>query len=228
MPFSVQDVLNDALVLNRTTQEPAMVSEGAVDIIAAINRSLSGIYAVGARVNPAYHGKVLGVAEDTGVWARPEDAELVSLILDSAGVRVLPSTPQEPRPDPDKPCVVRWGRVYRRPSGAAAPTGSLTFWYSRRPEFAADREDEVDLEDAFRSLLVYDLGTWFARRDERWDEAAGLIQERDRHFQMYLASLEHESVGDVRNVGQTGFFDSPSVVDLKALLLSLPPQKPGT
>lgn len=226
MPFTVEDVLTGALVLNRKTQEDAKVSGGGLEIVRAVNRSLGGIFRIGARVNPGYHGATDAVAPTGDAWTRPADAELVTLIRNAAGDRVFVSHPEDPVPDPEELFLIRWGRVYRRPAGLVEPTGELTFYYSRRPAAAAALADEVDLEDAFRALLEFDLGAWFAHRDERWDELGVLWQERDRELGLYLASLEHESVGDVRNVGQTGTFDSPSLIDLKHLLLS-PASTPG-
>jgi hypothetical protein len=221
MPFTAAQVINDALVLNRKTQERAMITTDSAEVIEALNRSLQGIYQAGARINPAYYGTVATVAESPlGQWARPSNAELVVLIRNEAGDTIYPSTPEEPIPDPDTPSVVRWGRVYRRPAGAALPSGPLIFWYSRRPTPIAFRTDTVDLEDTFRALLVYDLGMWLAHRDQRWDEVGLLTASLERYLQLYVTSLEHESVGDVRNVGQLGTFDSPSLTDLKALLLS--------
>ena len=221
MPFTAAQVINDALVLNRKTQERAMITTESQEVLAALNRSLAGIYQAGARINPAYHGAITTVSETpAGQWVRPGNAELVVLIQTAAGVTVYPSTPEEPIPDPDTPSVVRWGRIYRRPTGAAVPTGALTFWFSRRPEILILRTETVDLEDAFRALLVYDLGIWLAHRDQRWDEVGLLTSSLERYLQLYVTSLEHENIGDVRNVGQLGTFDSPSLTDLKALLLS--------
>lgn len=217
---TVQQVLNAALVLNRKTQEHAQVSAGGMEAVAAVNRSLSGIYQVGARVNPGYHGATATVGEAAGTWARPANAELVTLIQTSTGTRVRTTTPEEPVPEPGQPCIVLWGRSYRRPAGVAIPTGTLTFWFSRRPELAIGLESVVDLEDAFVSLLVHDLGAWLAHRDERWDELGVIAGDLQKYLTLYVASLEHENVGIVRNVGQAGLFDSPSLVDLKSLLLA--------
>jgi hypothetical protein len=100
------------------------------------------------------------------------------------------------------------------------PAGNLTFWYSRRPEQAVDADSVVDLEDAFRSLMVYDIGSWLARRDERYTELEALAGLLDGALQVYLMSLMHEAVGIVRTTGQQGTFDTSSLVDLKSLLLS--------
>lgn len=221
MPFTVRDIINDAKVLNRKTQERAMISEASPEIVAAVNRSLYGIYSVGARVNPGYHGETANVTDaGGGVWVRPADAELIYLILDSDGEEVLVADPREPSPDPGFPSVVRWGGTYRRPSEVPEPEGVLQFWYSRRPQEAANAESTVDLEDAFRSLMVYDIGAWLARRDERYDELQALSAMLDGALQLYLMSLVHENVSTVRTVGQLGTFDSSSLVELKQLLLS--------
>lgn len=220
MPFTVRDVINDAKVLNRRTQENAMISTDAVEIVAAVNRSLYGIYAVGARVNPGYHGDVVTVAEAAGTWTRPANAELVYLILDGDGGEVLVADPREPVPDTGYPSLVRWGQAYRRPALEIDPSGDLEFWISRRPMEAASAAATVDLEDSFRSLLVYDVGAWLARRDERWEELQALSAMLDGALQVYLMSLVHETAGTVRTVGHQGTFDSSSLVDLKTLLLS--------
>lgn len=218
--MTVNDVLAAAMVLLRRFQEDALISGAGLEVVEAVRRTLNGIYQIGARVNPGYHGKVLAVAESAGTWTRPADAELVTLLQDSTGVEVFPSTPEEPIPDPARSFVVRWGQVYRRPTGVVVPAGALTFWYSRRPAAPTTLASEVDLEDTFASLLIYDVGAWLAHRDENWEGLAAIISDRDRYLSLYVASLEHESVGTVRNVGQTGTYDSPSLVDLKSLLFS--------
>jgi hypothetical protein len=215
-----QEILNEALTLNRTTQENAQVSSGGYEITRAINRSLRGIYLIGARVNPLYHAKVDTAAESGGEWTIPADAELVFLVQDSEGETVFPTHPEEPIPDPGHPCVIRLGKTYRRPPGAAIPTGDLTLWYSRRAEVATTLGAEVDLEDDFAPLLTYDLGAWFAGRDENMGEFDRLIGMRDTYLALYVASLEHAETGLVRNVGHTSTFDTPSLVDLKELLLA--------
>jgi hypothetical protein len=229
MPFTVQQVLNDARVLHRKTQEEAMISTGGFEVVNLVNRSLQGIYAIGARVNPGYHGK-RATLEDGGdpgeTWVRPLDAELIFLVHDERELpdgKVLLTSPEEPVPDPERPCLVAWGGEFHHAPGSETPDGTLTAWYSRRPTLAESLEGVVDLEDAFRALLVTDLGSWFAHRDSRWDELGILAADRDHTLQLYVASLEHELVGRVRNVGQSGAFDTPSLVDLKQFLLSAQP-----
>lgn len=214
-------VLSQALVLNQKTQSDALVSAGGTEIVDAINRSLRGIYQIGARVNPSYHGAMNPVGEASGTWPRPSDVELLYRIEDSTGAKVFVSDPEEPVPDPEKLWVVKWGRTYRQAPGLSTPAGELTFYYSRRPTALAALTGTVDLEDFFISLIVYDLGIWLAEHDERNDEVDAALRPHLEHYlRLYIASLEHEAANVVRNVGQTGTFDTPSLVDLKGLLLS--------
>lgn len=215
-------VLSQALVLNQKTQSDALVSAGGTEIVDAINRSLRGIYQIGARVNPSYHGAIEAVTEAGGAWLRPSNVELLYRIeQESDAAKVYVSDPEEPVPDPEKLWVVKWGRTYRQPPGLATPSGNLTFFHSKRPTALAALTGTVDLEDFFVSLLVYDLGIWLAEHDERNDEVGAALRPHLEHYlRLYIASLEHEAANVVRNVGQTGTFDSPSLVDLKSLLLS--------
>lgn len=218
-----QEVFDAARLLNRKTQEDALVSSVGTEVVNAINRSLRGIYQVAARVNPSYYGKTSSASESSGTWSKPSDLELLYLVRDASGNEVFVTDPRDPLPDPEVPCVQKWGASFTRPAGASIPTGSLTLYYSRRPSELSALAGTVDLEDQFVSLLVYDIGAWIAHKDERFDELPVLQGDLEKYLRLFVSSLEHEIADLTRNVGQTARFDSPSLVDLKTFLLGFQP-----
>jgi hypothetical protein len=220
---TVADYLAAALVRNRKTQEKAMISEDAPEAVAAFNRALRAFFIVGARVNPAYFGKVEEVSPASGHYPRPADAELVYRMELTGGsdgelVHRVHVSDQDAEVGPR---VYRWGRVYVPVEGVA---GDLRIFYSARPAAATTLASEVDplWEDHHAELLVLELAAWLAHRDERWDELGALLEERNRWLQLFVSSLVHESVGETVETGHEGLFATPTVAELQELLLARP------
>lgn len=216
--MTVAQYLAAALVRNKKTQEAAEISETGAEVVSAFNRALAGYFTIAARVNPSYFGSTADVTPNAGFYARPADAELVYLIRDSEGAKVHRVPVEEPDAELG-PRVMRWGRGYT--AVAASVAGDLTMWYSRRPTPASALASNVDpvWDEHFADLGVVELAAWLAHRDERYDEKAALLAERDHWLRIFLASLGHESVGETRETGHAGLFVAPNLQELQGLLL---------
>ncbi len=119
------------------------------------------------------------------------------------------------------PSVYRLGQVFRSSGNASDPTsGDLTFFYAKTPTDAATLETSIDSmwPETYKELAVLEVATYLAAKDEREDETAYLVIERDKWLRMFLAFLEHETANERRSYGMAVPFNTGSMVPIASLL----------
>lgn len=216
---TVADIL--AAAVARSIRNKGQQLAGDTELLNAFNRSLSGMFAVGARVNPIYYGVTADVAAGPG-WPWPTDSNLIYFLQDKANayaeVAVVPYDDVDA--EPVLPCVFQLGRVYWPAGLPNDPTGELRFWYSRQPTVAATVGATIDTgwPSAFDELLVSEMAVYLSLKDNRGDELVSLREERDRWLALYIAHLEHSSSIERRRRPNIRRFNTPSMVPIGQLV----------
>lgn len=214
-----RQILNAAYARSAKNQ-PGQIATEATELLGFVIRTFRLLYAMAARVNPAFFGaEKSGLTYASPGWARPEDAELVWRIEKADGTRVLVVPFDDRQIDTYQPAVYRFGQIYRPAHTDPSSQDTLTFFYSKRPADPPDLDTPVDAlwTEQFNELPILEVAIYLALKDGRTEEAEELKPERDRWLQLFLAFLEHETVGEVRRFAPA--FHGPSVAPLQALLI---------
>lgn len=127
-------IVNAAYATNAENR-PEYIATGETELLDVVSRGMRKLYALAASLNPTYFGTTGDVAFAAGGWTRPEDAEAVFRIEDSDDEEVL-VVPFDDRTlyGGDPAAVYFLGRKFYGAGNQGDPTsGTLTFWYSRRP-----------------------------------------------------------------------------------------------
>jgi hypothetical protein len=216
---TVEELTIAALAKNKTNQPEVL--EGGTEMLDVYNRVLRGLYAIAARVNPGYFGAIVAVTPSAGVWARPA-AELVYRVETAAGARVFIVPVDDRGAQAGNPAIWPWGQGYRVAVAGDGPGASdvLTFYTSSLAPTATavSQETPPAWPDSFDDMIVVLLAMYLAAKDERAQDLPGLQKEEERWLALYIAHLEHETVGMSRAVGVAGHFQGPSMLELKQLL----------
>jgi len=153
-----------------------------------------GYFSRGADFNPEFYGTTSDVVEAAGTWARPADAEAVYYVENTDGDEVICLRQWERKHHPHEPSIIRRGATYH--AGENAPSGDLTFHYSRLPVDPADLDTEVDAlwPPAFDEMLVLDLIIHLAGKDTaRAQERETWKAEKNEWLALYDAHLKRET-----------------------------------
>ncbi|MDH3291577.1 MAG: hypothetical protein OEO20_11250 [Gemmatimonadota bacterium] len=193
-----QDVHNGALAKS-SKNEPSKFA--APEIIRRINKRLSGIYQVAARVNPILFAAKSVVVETTGMWVRPEVALSVEMAEDTTPdpVEIVPFDDQQS--EAHQLCVYEFGQTfYAITTAAGTPTGDLTFWYARRPTTITALANTLDAQwrEDYNELLELELAIDYSLKDGRTDEAAALIADRNTWLMSFMQFAQHLTGGERR------------------------------
>lgn len=215
-----QDIL-DAAYAKSLKNRPGEIATAGTELLKLVVRSMHGLYAYAARVNPIFFAETASVAFASPGWARPALAESVIRIENgTAEVVVVPYNQRDA--EPGKPAVWRFGQIYRPASagGLDPQGGSLTFFYAKRPTTPASLAATLDAlwTEQFNELLVLEVAIYLALKDGRGEEVPGLTADRDRWVTMFTAFLEHETAQERRSYGHVHRFTGPSLVPLVSLL----------
>lgn len=218
---TAQDIVV-AAILRSTKNQPGDLATLDTELLAALNRSLRGAYAIAARVNPEYVGSIESVVGVGGAWARPLLAESVWWIERTDGREVAVVPPAERAAEPGLPSVYRLGRSYLTVGRAGidpTATEALRFYCAMRPLALAALADALPLswDRGYDDLLILDLALYLAVKDGRLEEVPPLRAERAAWLQLYVNFLTHETAGIKRRFGLPG---SPTMNELTALLLT--------
>jgi hypothetical protein len=215
-----QDLLNAAYGMSKRFQPGATLGDAeALQLIIRVQRTF---FTIAARINPTFFGSTSDVPYAAPGWARPATAELIYKLSLVAGsdLAVVPFT--DLTAALDKPAVYRFGQVYRpagNPLDPTAGSGSVRFWYSKQPTPPATLAGALDTlwPSNYDQLLIHELAVYMALKDGALgDLASAFVAERDHWLRLYLAFLEHETVGEVRNF--SNLFNTPTQIPLQDLL----------
>lgn len=207
---------------------PEDIVNSSDDLLQFVIRAQRGLWALAARINPGFFAESAAVAFASGGWARPVTAESIFRIENPSNVEVIRVDMDQRAADPSRPAVYRWGQKYFTAGNAADPTsGNLTFFYSKRPTTPASITSILDPlwegAEQFNELLALETAMYIALQDGRLDEVERLRLERDYWVKLYVAFLEHEDVGVVRNYDVIKRFNTNTRVPLMSLLAGGPP-----
>lgn len=220
MATTPQQILTDSYAKSKYNQ-PGRIATESVELLGVINRVIRTFFQIGVRVNPTFFGDSLSVAFSSG-WARPTAAELIfKIVEDSSGDEVVVVPFDQLTAESGLPAVYRMGQVFLSAGNAGDPTsGALTFHYAKTPTDAATLGTSLDSmwPDTYKELAVLEVATYLAVKDDRKDEVAYLVGERDNWLRMFLAFLEHETVNERRSYGMPTPFNTNSLVPIASLL----------
>jgi hypothetical protein len=203
---TVQQIHNGALAKS-SKNEPSQFAEA--EVVRRVNKRMAGLYQAAARVNPIVFAGTANVNEVAGVWARPEDALSIELVQDATpeDVEVVPFDDQQS--EPHRLCVYEFGQAfYAITTPVGAPTGTLTFFYARRPDVVTAYTTILDDQwrEDFNELLELELAIDYAIKDAREDAAlAQLLRDRNSWFVSFMEYVQHVSGAERRR------FERPAV-----------------
>lgn len=201
---------------------PGTIGTEGTELLYAIARAMRGLYSIAARINPVIFGEQRTVAMVDGFWARPEDSETVYRIesTDGAEIGIVPFDDRTLLAGM-QPAIYQMGPRYYPAGNAGDPvSGSLRFFFSHRPAVPATLDDPLDPTwiESYNQLLANEIAVYLAIKDNRLDEAAVLKEERDNWLRLFVAFLEHETVGESRRFNQPWLTNSRNLVPLGALV----------
>lgn len=216
-----QEILTAAYAKS-TKNQPGKIAAEATELLEVVNRVIRTFFQIGARVNPTFFGDQDDITYSAPGWARPALAESIFRIEDAGGVEVVVVPFDDRQAETGVPRVYRMGQVYRTVAGAGDPpaSGDLTFFFSRRPADAASLGATIDagFPEAYIELAHLEVAAYLANKDQRQEELAYLVAERDRWLLLFLAFLEHETVNERRRFGSMQPFHTGSLVPISSLL----------
>lgn len=220
MPVTPQDILTDAYAKSKKNQ-PGKIATEATELLGVVNRVVRTFFQIGARVNPFYFGDQATVAFSSPGWTRPSTAEAVFRIEDPQGDEVVVVPFDDREAEQGHPRVYRLGGVYRGAGGAGDPSsGNLTFFFSKRPTDAGSLASTIDASfpEAYVELANLEVAAYLANKDQRQEELAYLVGERDRWLALFLGFLEHETLNERRRFGTVQPFHTGSAIPISSLL----------
>lgn len=223
MATTAQDIIDRALMRWKGFQPGVSATDS--ELLLDVGYALAAMYAVAARVNPYFFGDSKVVAYSAPGWARPADAESVFRIERDSGEEVVVVPIDDKKAEAGKPSVYRWGQVYRPAGVTPGPTTdeSLTFFYSKRAPMPATLNEDLDSAwpEHCNELLALEVAIRIGIK-EGGQIAGGIVQafseERLRHFQRYIAFLEHEDIGERRRFALVRQFNTNTLVPVHSLL----------
>lgn len=218
---TVQQILDGAYTRS-SKNRPGILMTDATEGLQLVIRSLRGLYAYAARVNPTYFGAQTVVAFVSPGWRRPELAESIYRIETPAFVEVAVVPFDDRQAEPSMPAVYAFAQIYR-PASVNAPdpqSGNLVFWHARRPTDPANLAATLDADwaEAYNELLMLEVAIYLALKDGRLDELAALRAERDSWATLFTAFLEHETANLRARWNLVRRFTTNTLVPIRSLL----------
>lgn len=219
MATTPQELL-EAAYAKSTKNDPQVLATEDPELLNQVTRYLQALFAAGTRVNLTYFGKKESVTKGGTGWARPVTAEAVWLITKADGTKVHIVPFDDQALMGSAPAVYRYGGMYHEANGSLASVSSLDFHYSSQCEAPATLTTAIDSRwpERFNELLVCLLAYYLAVKDGRPEEYAGLEAQIEHHSALYLAFLEHETVGELRRYEPMRVGSTETFVPLTQLL----------
>ncbi len=213
-----------------TKNKPGTIATESTELLQVVIRSMRGLYAVAARVNPTFFAEEATVAAVSGAWPRPELAESIFRIertttttggTGSAGDEVVVVPFDDRKAESGIGAVYRIGQNFKSAGNAPDPTGGdLKFFYSKRPTDPANLDATLDAlwTEQFNELLILEVAIYLALKDARADEVVALRSDRDTWVRLFVAFLEHSEVNERRRHGHVRRFNTNTLVPITSLL----------
>ena len=218
---TVQDILDGAFAKS-TKNQPGTIATSGVELLEVVVRSLRGLYAFAARVNPIAFSAIDVVGEAAGFWERPELAQAIFRVeqnADNAEVAVVPFDDQQAEPSLLSVYEFNGGfNVITTPEGT--PTGDLDFWFAIRPDDPTPFDltgvlDPKWIED-YNELLMLEVAIYLSQKDGRIEEIQGFSQTRNAWAQLYANFLQHGTANLRRRFGHAHVVNVDSLLPMLA------------
>ncbi|MDZ7418794.1 MAG: hypothetical protein ONB52_21935 [candidate division KSB1 bacterium] len=228
MATTVRDIL-EAAYAKSVKNRPGTLATETGELLQTVIRAHRGLYAVAARVNPLFFGKIANVTFATSGWPRPTDAEAVFRLewiagtngttggtwADGTEIVVIPF--DDRNAEPLLPSVYRFGQMFYGAGRSGDPTGGpIRFFYSKRPTDPANLDSQLDASwpEQFNELLVLEVAMYLAHKDGRMEELPKLERDRDRWLELYIGFLQHETVNERRRFAHVWRINTTSLLPL--------------
>ena len=196
------------------------IAADSLELLDVVRRAVRACFAVAARLNPLYFGKISTVALADFKWAWPADLEAF-LRVEHDGLEAAVVPFDDRQAERTRPAIYYFGRSFYPAGNAGDPAaGSLTYYYARRPVDPANFAAAVDPEfpEAYVQLLIDEVALYLALKDDRGGEYERLVADRDRWLALFAAHLEHVTgVVETRRKGGVRTIISNTLVPLGSL-----------
>jgi hypothetical protein len=226
MPTSVKNIVTAAYARS-TKNKPGTIATEATELLGFFQSALQAMYAVAARVNPTYFGKIAQLTFDTDGWPIPTDTEAATRVEfkpppgEVQGDEIVLVPWDKPKTERVRPAVFHFGKKLFPAGNANDPVSSdeLRIWYSKQATLPVTIDDTIDptWPEQFNQLLVLEIAIYLALKDERMAELEALKAERDPWARLYIAHLEHYVTGERRATGSVRMFLTNTHVPLASL-----------
>lgn len=225
--ITVRQILDAAYAKSAKTRPSTALTE-ATEGVLMVARSVRGLYAYAARVNPLFFGELVTVGTTAAAgniplhWIRPAAAESiyrVEILAGGAEVCVVPY--DDRKAEPSKPSVYEFGQRFFSAGNPGDPVaGSLIFWYSKRPVDPVATSDTIDPMwcESYNELVILEVAIYLALKDGRADDLAELRQQRNSWATLFSAFLEHSTANLRSRFGQVRRFTTNTMIPLQSLL----------
>lgn len=218
---TAQMILEAAYAKSLKNKPGAIASESS-ELLQLVIRSMRGLYAFAARINPLFFAETAAVAYAAPGWARPQNAEAIFRLELPTAAEVVVVPFDDRKAEPGKPAVYSFAQIYR-PASALAPdpqNGNLTFFYAKRPTDPANLDAVLDAmwTEQFNELLILEVAIYLAIKDGRGEEVGAYKADRDKWATLFAAFLEHETMNERRRFGQVARFNVKSMMPVWSLL----------
>lgn len=201
---------------------PDTLATSGTELVGVVQRELTGMFAVAARVNRDTISRRFPVGFDGVGWTRPSGIESIWLIRDSQNRDVVTVPYDELQAAEGDPAVTFLDGAYI-PTGLpdGPSTGTLTFYAVRVPVALVDLSSPVDpaFPEQFNPILELRVAIYLAQKDKRVQDAAMFEAEWDKWFGLYVAHLEHHTTNLVRRTGIPRNGPTPALAVLKQLVM---------
>ncbi len=217
---TVQDIL-DAAYAKSTKNQPGTIANETVELLSVVARKLAGIFSFAARIDPTHFATQEDVAGAASAWLKPETAEVVFRIEDTAFAEVV-VVPIDDRLAADpKPALYEFGQSFFASAGQANPPGAtdtLKFWFAKRPDDPNPNTiaGVLDLgwDEAYNELLILEVAIYLALKDGRANEVEMLKQERNTWAALFASHLANRTANLQRRFGHKGFVNVDTLLPM--------------
>ncbi len=219
MSITPREIIEAAYPKSTKNQPGAIATEGP-ELLNQVNRVMAGLLAAGSRINVTYFGAKETVTKTGAYWARPATAEAVFLVTKTDGTKVHIVPFDDQALMGTEPAVYRYGGAYYEANSSLSAVSDLDLFFSQEFTAAATLDTSLDARwpDRFNELPILLTAYYLSVKDGRPEEYAGLEAQIQHQFSLYLAFLEHETLGELRRFEPVRFNASEAVVPITDLL----------
>lgn len=219
----VSEVLVAAYARSAKFRNQQLATE-STELLAVVKRTMRGIFALTARINPTYYGASASVTIDAGRWPWPAGAELMFWI-EHSGDEVVVVPWDQRNAEPTKKAVYAMGKAFYSAGNPGDPSsGDLIIWHSRSPVDPAALSDPIDPDfpESHLDLVISEVAYYLAIKSDLAADKEAMRSERDKALTLYAAHIEHVfGALERKKYGHVRRFNTETLVPNGALLGSV-------